>query len=158
MCTKNRYLLFAINLSATYMIKEYDAEMKYLAENANILFGNLGEFTELQKAYSSGDLNELMHYLLSTPGSGTKIIICTNGAGSVLYSYRLARNNEETVVNVEYAFDAVPSDEIIDTTGCGDAFVAGFFYGFLRKHKIEECIRKGIEVASKKLRNVGGMI
>lgn len=52
---------------------------------------------------------------------------------------------------------AVPSFkvEVVDTTGAGDAFNAGFLYGFLKGKDLEECGRLGNLVASKCIQKLG---
>lgn len=153
-------LLLSCNLSAKYLIDQCPDEIKYLAENATVVFGNLGEFKKLTEKYDFKEVEELFAQLLKPKNDevngGGKVIICTNGSKSVFYSTRL--DNDGSHINREFTFDSVPVDEIVDTTGCGDAFVAGFFHGYLRNGSIEFCIRKGVEVASKKLRNIGGVI
>ncbi len=47
------------------------------------------------------------------------------------------------------------SVKVVDTTGAGDAFNAGFIYGFLRGRDIEECGRMGNYVASRCIQKFG---
>lgn len=145
----------AINLSAEYIIENHPDQMKYLAENATILFGNRNEFTKLADIYNKSNVNELIAFLINDKTTKTtdKIIICTNGSDSVLYASRLEMN-----LNKEFRFQSVPKHQIIDTTGCGDAFVAGFFYAFLRNESIERCVSNGVKVAMKKITSVGGTL
>ena len=44
---------------------------------------------------------------------------------------------------------------VVDTTGAGDAFNAGFLYGWIRGKSLEECARFGNYVASKIIERVG---
>lgn len=153
-------LMLACNLSAKYLIDQCSDEIKYLAENATIVFGNLGEYKTLTEKYDFKTVDQLLVHLLK-PKNGAennkrKILICTNGSSNVLYSFRFGNN--EPNINRIFNFDSIPVDKIVDTTGCGDAFVAGFFYGYLRNDSIELCIGKGVELASKKLGSVGGAI
>lgn len=145
----------AINLSGEYIVKNNPEQMKYLAEHATILFGNRDEFAQLAEIYQKSDVEELIAYLINEKSTKIteKIIICTQGSDSVLYSSR-----SKMMINKEFQFQPVPKDKIIDTTGCGDAFVAGFFYAFLRNESIEQCVSKGVEVALKKITSVGGTL
>lgn len=138
------------------MIENYPKEIKYLAERSDLLFGNLREFQKLSEVYDMNGIEELMQHLLKLPKDGRKIIICTNGAGSVLYSY--SDGSSGPIESNEYRFEPVSSEKIVDTTGCGDAFVSGFFYGFLRRRSIKSCIQNGHDTASNKLRSIGGTI
>lgn len=45
--------------------------------------------------------------------------------------------------------------KVVDTTGAGDAFCAGFLYGLLKKKDMHECGRLGNSVASKCIAKVG---
>lgn len=152
-------MFLAINLSASYIIANNPSQMKYLAEKSRIVFGNLGEFQQLTELYGFEELAVTEQYLLrnSEKHKKLKILVCTNGGGSVRYACYDPSMNFPTF-SQEFKFDPVPSDKIVDTTGCGDAFVAGFFYAFLQRHSVADCVRKGVEVASNKLQNIGGII
>lgn len=144
--------IFSTNLSAEYLIDNHADEIKYLAENAFILFGNRCEFTKLAHFYQLSRAEDAIEHLIRTKPmeNNNKIIICTHGADWVLYS-----SSSEMIINERYHFDPIPKDQIIDTTGCGDAFVAGFFYAFLRNEPTVKCVAKGVEVAQKKITSVG---
>jgi len=47
------------------------------------------------------------------------------------------------------------SVEVVDTTGAGDAFNAGFLYGYLKGKGIEECGKMGNYVASQCIQKIG---
>ena len=38
---------------------------------------------------------------------------------------------------------AVGADQVVDPTGCGDAYRAGFLFGFRRELSLETCVRLG---------------
>lgn len=145
--------IFATNLSAEYLIENYAKQIKYLAENASILFGNRDEFNKLAESYQMSRAEDVIVHLIDAKPKAIKdkIIVCTQGPGTVLYS-----SSSLMLVNKEFRFDPVPKDKITDTTGCGDAFVAGFLNAFLRNEPTVNCVAKGVEVALKKLTSVGG--
>lgn len=144
--------IFATNLSAEYLIENHPNQIKYLAENASILFGNRDEFNKLAESYQLRHAEDIISHLINKKSKAIKdkVIVCTQGSASVLYS-----SSAEMLVNREFRFDPVPREKIIDTTGCGDAFVAGFFYAFLRNETTASCVAKGVEVALKKITSVG---
>jgi fructokinase len=51
--------------------------------------------------------------------------------------------------------EAIPIDEIKDTTGAGDAFWTGFLYAQLSHKTLEESVTIAQKLASIKLQNVG---
>jgi pfkB family carbohydrate kinase len=44
---------------------------------------------------------------------------------------------------------------VVDTTGAGDYFAAGFLYGLSRGESLEICLQKGALLASKVIQVVG---
>jgi sugar/nucleoside kinase (ribokinase family) len=50
---------------------------------------------------------------------------------------------------------ALPVD-VVDTTGAGDSFDAGFLHAWLRKRPLEECLRYGVAAGSLSTRALGG--
>ena len=46
--------------------------------------------------------------------------------------------------------------DMVDTTGCGDAFRAGFLTTYLKTHQIPEALEFGSEIAAKTATHVGG--
>ena len=129
--------------------------MKHLAESASVLFGNRNEFNKLAEFYGMTRAEDVISHLINTNSKAIKdkIIVCTQGADCVLYS-----SSAQMLINEKFHFDPVPNGKIVDTTGCGDAFVAGFFYAFLRNKSTVNCISKGVEVARKKLTSIGGTL
>nr|WP_321237498.1 PfkB family carbohydrate kinase [uncultured Psychroserpens sp.] len=59
--------------------------------------------------------------------------------------------------NKRYYQKAIEVDEIVDTTGCGDAFQAAFSIEWLKTKNIEKSLKEGAIAASKVLNFVGGV-
>ena len=48
--------------------------------------------------------------------------------------------------------------KIIDLTGAGDLFAAGFLHGFINSYSIKACLNKGTEMSSKIIQKVGARL
>ena len=54
------------------------------------------------------------------------------------------------------AVPAAPVAKVVDTTGAGDLFAAGFLYGFTRDLPLAECGRLGCLAAAEIISHYGG--
>jgi sugar/nucleoside kinase (ribokinase family) len=54
-----------------------------------------------------------------------------------------------------HVVDAAPVAQIIDSTGAGDLYAAGFLYGFTRGKSLYECGRLGAIAAAEVISHVG---
>lgn len=50
---------------------------------------------------------------------------------------------------------AIKLNKVIDVTGAGDAFWAGFLFGYIKKYEMEKCVSLGLKLAHIKLQHVG---
>jgi fructokinase len=48
--------------------------------------------------------------------------------------------------------------KIIDLTGAGDLFAAGFLHGHVNKLSIKECLNKGTEMSSRVIQQIGARL
>ena len=53
---------------------------------------------------------------------------------------------------------ATPVEEVIDTTGAGDAYCAGFLYGWANDWPLDECARLGTHCATRVIQQLGARI
>lgn len=149
-------ITFAINLSSKYIISQNPVEMEWLADCADLMFGNAGEFSQLAKLYRCESVDDLMNVLAQKHGYRKKIIAITNGSKSI--DIYCKDEEEDRMVRKTFVVPSISAEELVDTTGAGDAFVAGFCYAFIRDSSIEECAQYGIRVASKKIGKLGGSL
>lgn len=148
----NSNITLAVNLSAPYIVENSIDDVNYLVAQADIVFGNKDEFEVLAKCNQINNVIEFICSMNESLDGRNKIIVITDG-NQPIEIYTL-------VVNKPFKWETldvrvVKKQDVIDTTGAGDAFVAGFFHAFLRQERIIDCANFGMEVAVKKLKNVG---
>ncbi|KAH8415834.1 hypothetical protein KR222_001916 [Zaprionus bogoriensis] len=144
----------AVNLSAPYIVRQHGQALLQLVQRALFVFGNRQEFEELAATAGNQSVEELARQLLE-PGA-VKIILITNGAQGV----QLVTNYEGElepagVVRFETYHAQKAEPQLVDATGAGDSFVAGFLHAWLQKRSLSECIRLASQVAAKVVTQVG---
>lgn len=74
-----------------------------------------------------------------------------------LFNVTLAERGSVTYHHgTEYRVFAVPVDRVIDTTGCGDSYHAGFICSYVKDGDVTAAMHEGSRVASATLGHVGG--
>lgn len=134
--SKKRTVAFdpAQELHYVYTAKAF----KSVLDQSDILFVNSAE---LEKAKSYLRLKEDPELL-----SHVKMIINTRGRDGS----RILTDDDEIVVGT------IQPDRVVDTTGAGDGFRAGFYAGLSRSLPLEECAWVGASAASFVVEGVGG--
>ncbi|MDQ1358827.1 MAG: hypothetical protein QOG44_3200, partial [Acidimicrobiaceae bacterium] len=116
---------FALSLSDPYWVDLKAAALGALLNDVDILFGNEEEVTAMTGADLDLALAELAHRC--------ELVVVTRGAlGSLVVA-----NNQ--VIEVP----AHPVETVVDTTGAGDLFAAGFLYGLTHDYEPADCAELG---------------
>ncbi|MGN0037054.1 MAG: adenosine kinase [Bacteroidaceae bacterium] len=127
---------------ASYNIVEQDREFLRLIVNkyVDIVFAN----EEEAKAFTGQEADEAV----GTIAEMCSIAVVKRGAqGS------LVKKGSETI-----QVPAVRVDTVVDTTGAGDYFAAGFMYGLTCGYALERCARIGSVLAGHIVRNIGATL
>ena len=77
-----------------------------------------------------------------------KLVIITRGEKGAV-----AVNGDEVVES-----DIQKNLKIVDLTGAGDLFAAGFLHGYINKLSTKECLKKGTEMSSKVIQQIGARL
>jgi fructokinase len=77
---------------------------------------------------------------------GVEIVCLTLGSKGV----KLSQKGHEMI-----EMPAIKIDEVVDTTGAGDAFWSGFLFAYIKKKNVTECLDVALKLAALKLQNVG---
>ena len=129
----------SLTLSDSFCVDRHRADFMALIKNdIDILFCNE---LELQSLYQTDSYEEALGKLRHDCEFGA---VTRDKRGSVVI-------NGDAVVHIE----PEPVDQVIDATGAGDMYAAGFLFGFTRGMKIEDCGRLGSLSASEVITHVG---
>jgi len=139
---KKENIKIAMSLSDIFCVTRHREDFfKLLTNDLNILIGNENEINELmQKNNLLDSIKELKKI--------NKLIIITrseNGCTAIL-------NNE--VTNCE----SIKVEKVLDLTGAGDLFAAGFFKEYLDKSNIKKCLESGSKLAAKIIQRIGARL
>lgn len=110
---------------------------KAVLEQSDILFVNSAELERVKTYLNIAEDPELLSYV--------KMVVNTRGSeGS-----RIMTEDDEIIVGM------IQPDKVVDTTGAGDGFRAGFYSGLSRSLTIEECAWLGAATASFIVEGIG---
>lgn len=108
--------------------KEY---LQEVFETSEVIFMNEAEKKLLDEILGQNVLTAIGR-------NNLKVIVVTKGAeGSVSY-----------FGNGQVAVPIVPCSKIVDTTGCGDAYIAGFLYRYINGDPLNDCMISGSVMSS----------
>lgn len=145
-----RNVAFSLNLSSSSLFPKVYHEVLRLLPKCRYVFGNVDELHTFARLRGWDDTAldlDLATLLAGLTGPGGAVVV-TAGANSTL----LARNGCEART---FPVPRVPKDEIVDTNGCGDAFVGGFLSKAVLNVDLSQCIDEGHRCAGLILRRRG---
>jgi fructokinase len=139
---KKNKIKIAMSLSDVFCVTRHKQDFSNLLKNdLDILIGNENEINELSNKKNLLDsVNQLKKL--------DKLIVITrsqNGSMAI-------KNNE--IINCDIA----KVTKILDLTGAGDLFAAGFLKEYLDKSEIKKCLTTGSILASKIIQKIGARL
>lgn len=105
--------------------------LKEILLYSKIIFTNEAEKTMLEQLFDLHDITDLFEM-----GNAQRIVTTLGKKGSICYE---KTGNEIKTSKIE----AYLVERPMDATGSGDAYIAGFLYGYLNGKESEECARLG---------------
>ena len=132
----------AMSLSDQFCVDRHKAHFLDLVKNKlDIIFANEQEISSLIEAKN---FNEVINFSKQL----NKLIIITRGEkGSIVV------NGKEVVEN-----EIQKNLKVVDLTGAGDLFAAGFLHGYINKFSTKDCLEKGTEMASRVIQQFGARL
>ena len=132
----------AMSLSDQFCVERHKSNFLDLVKNKlDITFANEQEIISLINAKNFGDVIEFGKQL------GKFLIITRGEKGSV------AVKNQEII-----ECQSKPNLKIIDLTGAGDLFAAGFLHGFINNFSLKDSLKKGTDMSSKIIQKIGARL
>tara|TARA_Y100001954_G_C15669220_1_gene531845 strand:- start:81 stop:1010 length:930 start_codon:yes stop_codon:yes gene_type:complete len=132
----------AMSLSDQFCVDRHKPHFLNLVKNKiDITFANEQEITSLIEANN-------FKAVINFSKQIKKLVIITRGEKGAV-----AVNGEEVI-----ECDTQKNLKIIDLTGAGDLFAAGFLHGYINKLSIKECLEKGTEMSSKIIQQIGARL
>ena len=132
----------AMSLSDQFCVDRHKPHFLELVKNKlDITFANEQEITSLIEAKNFEEVINFSKQL-------NKLVVVTRGEKGAV-----AVNGEEI-----FESDIQKNLKIVDLTGAGDLFAAGFLHGYINKLSIKECLKKATEMSSKVIQQIGARL
>ena len=132
----------AMSLSDLFCVDRHKPHFLNLVKNKlDITFANEQEMNSLIEAKNFQEVINFSKKL-------NKLVVVTRGEKGAV-----AINGDEVVEN-----NVQKNLNIVDLTGAGDLFAAGFLHGHINKLSTKECLEKGTEMSSKVIQQIGARL
>lgn len=129
----------ALSLSDPFCVDRHRADFLRLVEqHVDILFANEDEIVSLYQVHSFAEAVERVREHCEVAA------LTRSEKGSVVVA-------DSTI----HVLNAEAVDQVVDTTGAGDAYAAGFLFGLTRKRDLKTCARLGGIAAAEVISHVG---
>ncbi len=129
----------ALSLSDTFCVDRHRAEFRQLLEkDVDVLFAN--EF-EILSLFETDNMSEAIEQVLPLVDVGV-----------------ITRSEQGAIVTLKEEDYYVPADivkNVVDTTGAGDLFAAGFLYGLSQGWSVQDCAKQGHHCAGQIIQQIG---
>jgi len=132
----------AMSLSDLFCVDRHKPHFLNLVKNKlDITFANEQEITSLIDAKNFDEVINFSKKL-------NKLVVVTRGEKGAV-----AVKGEEI-----FESDIKKNLKIVDLTGAGDLFAAGFLHGFINKLSVKECLEQGTKMSSKVIQQIGARL
>jgi len=132
----------ALSLSDSFCVERHrSAFMEAVRDGVDIVVADEDEMTALFEVEAFDDV------LQEIRGFDNLFVMTRSEKGSVIVQGDEHVSQAATVV-----------DKVIDSTGAGDAFTAGFLFGWTRNESLQECAKLGTFCATSVIQQVGARI
>ena len=132
----------AMSLSDLFCVNRHKPHfLNLVKKKLDITFANEQEITSLIEAKNFEEVINFSKQL-------NKLVVVTRGEKGAI-----SVNGNEVLES-----DIKQNLKIVDLTGAGDLFAAGFLHGYVNKLSNKECLEKGTEMSSKVIQQIGARL
>ena len=132
----------AMSLSDQFCVERHKANFLDLVQNKlDVIFANEQEIKSLI------DAKNFEEVIVFGKELGKLLIVTRGEKGSIAIS-------KDEVIECNSKKDL----KIVDLTGAGDLFAAGFLHGYINSHSIKNSLEKGTEMSSKIIQRIGARL
>ena len=132
----------AMSLSDKFCVDRHKPHFLELVKNKlDIVFANEGEINSL---INTNNFKEVISFAKKID----RHLIITRGDKGAISIYK----------NEIYEIKAKNDLKIVDLTGAGDLFAAGYLHGFVNNFSIKECLIKATDMSSKVIQQIGARL
>ena len=132
----------AMSLSDLFCVDRHKPNfLNLIKNNLDITFANEQEITSLIEAKNFEEVINFSKQL-------NKLVVVTRGEKGAV-----AINGNEVVES-----DIQKNLKIVDLTGAGDLFAAGFLHAYINRLSTKQCLEKGTELSSKVIQQIGARL
>jgi sugar/nucleoside kinase (ribokinase family) len=131
--------LVSLTLSDSFCVDRHRTDFRSLvSDEVDVLFGNEHELTSLYQV-------DLLEDAIAAVQRDCSLAVITTGPEGCIIVTPDGIMREP----------AEPVQRVLDTTGAGDLFAAGFLYGYTRSKSLSQCARLGSIAAAEVISHVG---
>ena len=132
----------AMSLSDQFCVDRHKPNfLSLVKDKLDITFANEQEITSLIEAKNFSEVIDFSKQL-------NKLIVITRGEKGAV-----AVLGEKI-----FEIDAQKNLKVLDLTGAGDLFAAGFLHGYINQLSTKECLEKGTEMSSRVIQQIGARL
>ncbi len=136
--TKSMSFEVILNLAAYTTVENYRKKIKSrILPYIDVLLGNLEEYETLLMESKDGKNPLQILSEVTEEYSNVKIALLTDGENGCYYASKR-----------DHGHVPAPKISVVDTTGAGDGFAAGFISGYIMNLSLTQSIKSGIDLGS----------
>jgi adenosine kinase len=159
----------ALNLASPFLVSAFSSRVIDAIHASTFVFGNHEEFLALATASkeprmlaaaAAGDLASIVQWVRSLsalPGAceeSGRTVVCTRGCEPTIH----LEGPRDAPVIEHFDVTRIPVDEICDTNGAGDAFVAGYLAELIDGAPVAKRVQTAHAIAGRVVRHEGAVM